>query len=359
MTQAGYPEMQGPNCPLPISKREMVVIGHGSGGQLTHELIRDVFQSRLGNPLLNAGNDSALLDLSQALPAGQRLVVSTDAHIVSPLFFPGGDIGRLSVCGTVNDLAMMGAQPRYLAATFIIEEGFLISDLEKIVDSMAAACAEARVQLVAADTKVTEHGKSDGIFISTTGIGWARSTPRIAGDQARPGDAVLVSGPMGNHGIAIAQARGNLGFQSNVVSDTAPLNSLVGQLLAEVPNVHVFRDPTRGGLATTLVEISRQSSVTIELDEKAIPIDPPVRVACELLGLDPLYLANEGKMLVILPAEFAYTALRVLRANPLGNQAAIIGHVTERPQQQLLLKTTLGTTRVLEMLSGEMLPRIC
>ncbi len=359
MSEANFPPMQDPICPLPLNQHDQIVIGHGSGGLMTHELIRDLFQKHLGNHTLNAGNDAAIITASKEMPAGSRLVVSTDAHIVSPLFFPGGDIGRLAVCGTVNDVAMIGAQPRYLTATFILEEGLPLTTLEAVLRSMQAACEEARVSIVAADTKVTEKGKSDGLFISTSGFGWLPEGRQIAGDQAQPGDAVLVSGPMGNHGIAVMQARGNLGFQSEVRSDTAPLNALVWGLCKVVPSVHVLRDPTRGGLATTLAEIAMQSQVCITLEEAAIPIDQPVRKACELLGLDPLYLANEGKMIIILPEADASTALSYLRAQRYGEGAQLIGKVTAKPVGQVWLRTPLGTTRVLEMLAGEMLPRIC
>ncbi|MFZ3070892.1 MAG: hydrogenase expression/formation protein HypE [Anaerolineaceae bacterium] len=359
MTETNYPSMQGPCCPIPISQHDHIMIGHGSGGVMTRDLIRSIFQKYLGNAILNAGNDSALLQFASEVPLGQCMVVSTDAHIVSPLFFPGGDIGRLSVCGTVNDVAMLGAKPRYLTATFILEEGLPLQMLEQVVQSMSQACDEAGVSIIAADTKVTEKGKSDGLFISTTGIGWAPAGQLIAGDQARPGDAVLITGPMGNHGIAVLQARGNLGFQSDVQSDVAPLNHLVLELCQAVSTVHVLRDPTRGGLATTLVEIAEQSNVTIQLEEQAIPVDGVVQKACELLGLDPLYLANEGKMIVVLPETDVDRALEILRANPYGRQAVRIGTVLDKPSPQVWLKTALGTTRVLDMLAGEMLPRIC
>ncbi len=359
MSEDKFPPMQGPVCPLPLGQHDQIVIGHGSGGLMTHELIRDLFQRFLGNPTLNAGNDAATITASNEMPAGLRLVVSTDAHIVSPLFFPGGDIGRLAVCGTVNDVAMMGAQARYLTATFILEEGLPLAVLDAIVRSMQIACEEAGVSIIAADTKVTEKGKSDGLFISTTGFGWLPLGRQIAGDNAQPGDAVLISGPIGNHGIAVMQARGNLGFQSDVRSDTAPLNALVWGLCQAVPSVHVLRDPTRGGLATTLAEIAMQSQVAITLEETAIPIDHPVRKACELLGLDPLYLANEGKMIVILPEADAPTALSYLRGQRYGEGAQLIGKVSAKPAGQVWLRTPLGTTRVLEMLAGEMLPRIC
>lgn len=359
MTENNYPNLQGPVCPLPLQPGGQIVIGHGSGGGMTHDLIVNVFQKYLGNAILNAGNDSALLNGKLVAPPGYQLVVSTDAHVVFPLFFPGGDIGRLSVCGTVNDVAMLGAQPQYLTASFILEEGFAIEELEKVLASMRDACAEADVRIIAADTKVTEKGKADKLFITTTGIGWAPAGRKISGNQAQPGDAVLISGALGNHGIAVLQARGNLGFQSEVQSDTAPLNHLTQALCAAFPDVHVLRDPTRGGLATTLVEIAQQSSVTIQLDEPEIPIDASVRASCDLLGLDPLYLANEGKVIVILPEEHAEDALSLLRSQKYGEKARRIGRVIARSSGQLLLRTALGTTRVLDMLAGEMLPRIC
>ena len=351
--------LQNFSCPMPISHHETVLIGHGSGGTLTHDLIRNLFQKQLGNPILNQGNDAALLKLGREIPEGMDLVVSTDAHIVSPLFFNGGDIGRLSICGTVNDVAMLGALPKFLTATFIMEEGFPLADLERIVSSMAEAAKEAGVQIIAADTKVTEKGKSDKIFISTTGIGWRKKDLQISGQNAKPGDLVILSGPIGNHGIAVAEARGNLGFKSEIKSDVAPLNGMIADLLENVPEVHVLRDPTRGGLATSLVEIACQSQLGIILEENAIPIDQDVRSACDLLGLDPLYMANEGKLILILPQEFAKAALNCLQNHPDGKNAAIIGRVEEKPSGQLLLKTPLGTSRHLDMLAGEMLPRIC
>ena len=354
-----FPVMEGPICPIPISQHHQIVIGHGAGGVFTHELIRNVFQKYLGNVILNQGNDAALLQLQQQIPEDQNLVVSTDAHIVSPLFFAGGDIGKLSICGTVNDVSMLGAVPKFLTATFILEEGFPISDLERILASMAQAADEAQVKIIAADTKVTEKGKSDGIFISTTGIGWVNHRYHISGQSAKPGDVVLLSGPIGNHGIAVAEARGNLGFRSQIQSDIAPLNGMIAALLEAVPNVHVMRDPTRGGLATTLVEIACQSKVTIRLREESIPIDRDVRSACDMLGLDPLYMANEGKLIAIVPAENADLALETLRKHQYGKQAVQIGIVESESDGLLLLKTPLGTTRHLDMLAGEMLPRIC
>jgi len=359
MTQPNYPAMQGPVCPLPLQPGGQIVIGHGSGGGMTRDLIANVFQKYLGNAILNAGNDSALLSGELTPPPGFQLVVSTDAHVVFPLFFPGGDIGRLSVCGTVNDVAMLGAQPKYLTASFILEEGLSIPELEAVLASMREACTEADVRIIAADTKVTEKGKADKLFITTAGFGYAPAGRRITGDQAQPGDAVLISGALGNHGIAVLQARGNLGFQSDVRSDAAPLNHLTQGLCAAFPDLHVMRDPTRGGLATTLVEIAGQSGVTIQLNEPDIPIDQPVRDACDLLGLDPLYLANEGKVIVILPEAQAESALNYLHTQKYGSGARRIGSVVSRSSGQLLLRTAFGTTRVLDMLAGEMLPRIC
>ena len=353
------PTMQGAVCPLPISQHDHIVIGHGAGGVLTHELIQSVFQKHLGNVILNQGNDAALLRLWQEVPEGQNLVVSTDAHIVSPLFFAGGDIGRLSVCGTVNDVSMLGAVPKFLTATFILEEGFPIADLKRILVSMAQAAEEAGVKIVAADTKVTEKGKSDKLFISTTGIGWVDRLHTISGQSAVAGDVVILSGPLGNHGIAVAEARGNLGFQSQIKSDVAPLNGMIAELLRAVPDTHVLRDPTRGGLATTLVEIACQSKVSITLQEEGIPVDRDVRSDCDMLGLDPLYMANEGKLIAIVPAESADLALEALRSHQYGLNAVKIGVVEHKPAGQVLLKTPLGTTRHLDMLAGEMLPRIC
>jgi hydrogenase expression/formation protein HypE len=332
------------------------VIGHGSGGQMTRDLIRNIFQSRLGNAFLEQGNDAARIGLTGA--QGQ-IAISTDSHVVSPLFYPGGDIGRLSVCGTVNDVAMLGARPAFLTAGFILEEGLPMESLIRAIESMAAACKEAGVQIVAGDTKVVEKGKADGIFINTAGFGLIPEDRDLGGQLAKPGDAVLISGSLGDHGIAVLQARGDLGFESNIQSDVAPLNHMLEALLNAIPNVHVLRDPTRGGLATTLKEIACQSQVEIRLDESAIPIKPAVQTACDMLGFDPLYLANEGKAIVILPEDQAVEALQILRDSPYGAAAARIGRVSAGAPEQVLLETPLGTTRVLDMLSGEILPRIC
>ncbi len=356
---SNLPVIEGPVCPMPISNHDHIVIGHGAGGVLTHSLIQNVFQKYLGNVILNQGNDAAILRALKEFPADRNLVVSTDAHIVFPLFFAGGDIGRLAICGTVNDVSMLGAVPKFLTATFILEEGFPIRDLERILVSMAEAAEEAGVKIIAADTKVTEKGKSDGLFISTTGIGWVNPKFQISGQSALPGDVVILSGPIGNHGIAVAEARGNLGFRSQIRSDVAPLNGMTAALLDAVPDTHVLRDPTRGGLATTLAEIACQSKVTIRLQEESIPVDRNVRSACDMLGLDPLYMANEGKLIVIVPSGSAELAMETLKKHPYGQQAVKIGEVESGSDGQLLLKTPLGTTRHLDMLAGEMLPRIC
>ena len=348
--------IQGPVCPIPHQHTETVVIGHGSGGQMTQDLIRHNFHSRIGNALLSEGNDAARLLLEGY---DGQLAVSTDSHVVSPIFFPGGDIGRLSVCGTVNDVAMLGAAPAFLTAGFILEEGFSIDALNKVIESMAEACIEAGVKIVAGDTKVVEKGKADGIFINTAGFGVIPEGRKIGGQFAQPGDAVLISGTLGDHGIAVLQARGDLGFESAIESDVAPLNHMISELLEKIPDVHVLRDPTRGGLATSLKEITCQSQVSIRLDEEAIPIKPDVRTACEMLGFDPLYLANEGKVIVILPGENADTALEIMRNFPHGEMAMRIGEVFGEDQGMVLLETAFGTTRILDMLSGEILPRIC
>jgi len=354
--QTNTPQMQGLSCPLPHTTTKTVVIGHGSGGSMTLDLIRNIFQSRINNAILAEGNDAARISLAQP---GIQLAVSTDTHAVSPLFFPGGDIGRLAVAGTVNDVAMLGAQPTYLTAGFLLEEGFPIDQLEQIIDSMARTCQEAGVQIVAGDTKVVERGKADGVFINTTGFGLIPEGRQIGGQFAQPGDAVLISGTLGDHSIAVLQARGELGFESGIQSDVAPLNHMIADLLKSVPNVHVLRDPTRGGLGTSLNEIACQSEVSIHLEEALIPINAQVRVACEMLGFDPLYLANEGKVIVILPEDSVDNALKTLKISPFGLQAAHIGTVSRDNPGVVVLHTAFGTTRMINMLSGEILPRIC
>jgi hydrogenase expression/formation protein HypE len=353
------PSMEGPVCPVPLHHQDQIVIGHGSGGRMTQDLIRKVFMPRLSSLPLEVGNDSARITLPNGAELQGHLSISTDAHIVTPLFFPGGDIGRLAVCGTVNDVAMSGAQPLYLTAGFILEEGLPVHVLERVLDSMQAAAAEAGIQIVAGDTKVVEKGKADGLFITTAGIGWVPAGRHIGGELACPGDVVLISGTVGDHGIAVLGARGELGFETKVESDTAPLNHLIQAVLEAAPNTHVLRDPTRGGLATTLNEIAVQSEVSILVEEKSVPVLQPVRAACEMLGFDPLYIANEGKVIVITPADEAAAALAALQSHPYGRSAARIGVVQASPARRVLLRTPIGTTRILDVLAGELLPRIC
>jgi len=350
--------MNKPDYQRPIDFRHgRVDMNHGAGGRAGAQLVEELFARAFDNPALRAGDDGAVLDL----PAGHRLVMATDGHVISPLVFPGGDIGCLAVHGTVNDVAMMGAVPLYLSASFILEEGFPLADLKRIVESMAAAARDAGVPVVTGDTKVVEQGKGDGVFIATTGVGALPAGRRIGGALARPGDAVLVSGTVGDHGVAVLSRRESLEFETAVVSDTAALHGLVAQLLAAVPEgaVHTLRDPTRGGLATTLNEIARQSRVGLLLDEAAVPVQPQVEAACELLGLDPLYIANEGKLVAIVAPEHADAALAALRAHPLGRAAARIGTVQDDPQRFVQMVTRFGGRRVVDWLSGEPLPRIC
>ncbi|WP_041454866.1 hydrogenase expression/formation protein HypE [Anaerolinea thermophila] len=353
------PEYEGLACPLPLPHNDQIVIGHGSGGKMTHDLIRKVFQKYLSSPALLAGNDFASLVLPQLSEQQGTLIVSTDSHVVFPLFFPGGDIGRLAVAGTVNDVAVSGGIPLYLTASFILEEGFPVSLLEKILASMQQTAEEAGVVFIAGDTKVVERGKMDGVFINTTGLGWLPSNVNIHGANAQPGDVVILSGSMGDHGMAILTARGELGIQSAIESDVAPLNHLIRHLLEAAPNTHVLRDPTRGGVATTLNEIALQSRVGILLEENALPVKPVVRSMCEMLGFDPLYIANEGKVLAIVPEQEAQPALDALRSHPLGSQAQVIGKVITEQPGKVLMRTLIGSTRIVESLSGEILPRIC
>ncbi len=335
-------------------KRGRVDMSHGGGGRAMVQLIEELFARHLGNDFLAQGNDGTLLP-----PPGGRLVVSTDSHVVSPLFFPGGDIGCLSVHGTVNDVAVMGATPLYLTAGFILEEGFPLADLARIVESMALACKEAGVPLVAGDTKVVEQGKGDGVFITTTGVGVLADGINLSGNLAQPGDAILVSGSMGDHGTAIMGSRENLAFDTPIQSDTAALNGLTAALLATGADIRVMRDPTRGGLAATLNEIAHQSVVGMHLEEAAIPVKPEVDAACELLGLDPLNIANEGKLIVICAVSDADKCLAAMRAHPLGKDAARIGEVREDANCFVQMKTKFGGRRMVDWLSGEQLPRIC
>lgn len=333
---------------------ECILLDAGSGGRASQRLIADCFQRHFSNEILNRMDDAALLEMDMQGP----LAMSTDSYTVTPLFFPGGSIGTLAVHGTVNDVSMLGARPRFLSCAFIIEEGLPVETLERIVSDMAAAAQHAGVQIVTGDTKVVQRGACDRIFINTTGIGVITADPAPSGHNARPGDAVLVSGAMGDHGLTIMAHREGLSFLSDVQSDSAPLNNMLQNVLHAVEEVHVLRDPTRGGLATTLNEIAQQSDVSIVLEESAIPVHESVRSGCSFLGLDPLYLANEGKCICILPAADAEAALEAMRKSPYGREAAIIGRV-EEGRAQVRLTTPIGGQRLLGMLEGAQLPRIC
>ena len=344
---------QGYARPLDL-RQGRVDMTHGSGGRAMAQLIDQLFASRLGNAYLGQGNDAAVLPM----PAG-RLVLSTDAHVVWPLFFPGGDIGCLAVHGTINDVAVMGAPPLYLAASFILEEGFALGDLARIVDSMALAAAAAEVPVVTGDTKVVQQGKGDGVYITTTGVGVVAEGQDWSGDRARPGDRIIVSGSIGEHGMAIMAQRESIGFAAHIVSDTAALHGLIAAMRASGTAIHVLRDPTRGGVATTLNEIARQSGVGMMLQESALPVQPEVAAACEFLGLDPLYVANEGKLLAIVTPEDVDTLLAAMRAHPLGQRAAVIGSVHQDAQHFVQMTTVLGGRRIVDWLTGDQLPRIC
>jgi hydrogenase expression/formation protein HypE len=335
-------------------KHGQVDMTHGSGGRAMAQLIEELFLLAFDNEYLRQQNDQA----SFAVPPG-RMVMATDSHVVSPLFFPGGDIGCLAVHGTINDVAMAGAIPLYLSAGFILEEGFPLADLARIVESMARAAQEAGVPIVTGDTKVVERNKGDGVFINTTGIGVVPAGINISGDRARPGDTIIVNGPVGDHGVAILSLRENLSFGTTIQSDTAALHGLVAAMVAAVPDIHVLRDPTRGGLATTLNEISRQSGVGMLLRETDLPIRAEVRAACEFLGLDPLYSANEGKLVAICPSQDAPALLAAMRAHPLGREAAIIGEVIADDHHFVQMETAFGGKRIVDWLTGEQLPRIC
>jgi hydrogenase expression/formation protein HypE len=342
------------SCPLPITQHKEITLAHGSGGKLTQQLIEKFILPQFRNELLDPLHDGAIFSVN-----GARLAFSTDSFVVKPIFFPGGDIGKLAVHGTVNDVAMCGARPLYLSAAFILEEGFPMADFWRVIQSMNQAAAEAGVILVTGDTKVVDRGKGDQIFINTSGIGLVREGVNIHPQRAAAGDRIIVSGPIAVHGIAIMSVREGLEFETEIPSDTAPLNGLVEALLGAVPDVHVLRDPTRGGVTSVLTEIAVQARVGIRLDEAKIPISEEVKGACEILGLDPLYVANEGKLIAIVPAGQTDQALATLRAHSLGREAAIIGEVVSDHPGMVTMKTRVGGTRVVDMLSGEQLPRIC
>jgi len=335
-------------------KPDTVLLAHGSGGSLSHELVASHVL-----PCTTAGQ-TLVLDDSAVVPLAGRLAFTTDSYVVQPLFFPGGDIGRLAVCGTVNDLSMVGAEPRHLSLALILEEGFPLEHLDAVMQSIGAACREANVHIVTGDTKVVNRGKGDGLFINTAGLGLVPDGRSISGSRAQPGDRILLSGSLAEHGLAIMAAREGLAFSSEIRSDCAPLNAIVAALLDAVGDaVHCMRDPTRGGLGTTLNELASQSRVAMLVDEPSIPVRPDVRAACEMLGLDPLYVANEGKFVAVVEPSSAAAALRALRAHPLGRDAADIGEVVAGKPGRVMMRTQLGPTRLVAMLSGELLPRIC
>jgi len=332
---------------------DSILLAHGSGGRLSHELVRKRFLPYLSNPALNKLDDSAIFE------ASGRLAFTTDSYVVNPIFFPGGDIGKLAVCGTVNDLAMNGAKPLCLSLAAIIEEGFSLSELERIVQSVQKAAEEAEVSIIAGDTKVVNRGQADKLFITTAGVGIIPARVDISGSNAKPGDKVLLSGTIGDHGMAIMSQREGLKFSMSLQSDCAPLNRLVSEMLSVSSRIHCLRDPTRGGLATTLNELAWQSRVGIVIEEAMIPVKPEVKAACELLGLDPMYIANEGKLVAIVEAVDADRVLACMRKNTYGKDAAIIGEVIAERPGKVIMKTKLGPSRIVDMLTGELLPRIC
>lgn len=341
-------------CPAPLTVHDRILLGHGSGGKLSAELVRDVFLPAFGNPTLARLNDQAVVQVN-----GSRLAITTDSFVVKPLFFPGGDIGSLAVHGTINDLAMGGAQPLFLSAAFILEEGLPLETLQRVVASLQRAAADANVQIVTGDTKVVEKGKGDGLFINTTGIGLVPDGLELSADCARPGDKVILSGFIGDHGIAILAQREGLEFETTIESDSAALHTLVARMLKKSTAIHCIRDPTRGGVSSTLNEIAEQSRIGIEIEEERIPVREDVRGACEMLGLDPLYVANEGKLVAIVAPDAADELVQTMREHPLGREARIIGTVSDTNAGLVTMRTTLGTTRIVDMLAGDQLPRIC
>lgn len=342
------------SCPLPIMDHTTIQLSHGAGGQLSADLIDKIFLPQFTNEILNRMDDQAVIDL----PVG-RLAFTTDSFVVDPIFFPGGDIGELAVCGTVNDLSMSGGTPLYLSAAFIIEEGFPMEDLHRIVLSMKASAKRAGVQIVTGDTKVVDKGSCDKIFINTSGIGIIPADIQISGSCLSVGDKIILSGTIAEHGMAVLISRNGLSFESQITSDTAPLNSLVQAMLKASPNIHALRDPTRGGVATTLNEFARQSQVGVQLYQNAIPVRAEVEGACEILGVDPMYVANEGKLIAVIPNNVAQRVLEAMREHELGKDAAIIGEVVSDHPAMVVMKTTLGVNRVVSVAVGEQLPRIC
>lgn len=341
-------------CPIPNSEYEKILMAHGGGGTLSQQLLEKIFQPLFDNPMLNAGHDGAIFELN-----GVKLAFSTDSYVINPIFFPGGNIGELAVNGTVNDVAMCGAKPLFLSVGMIIEEGFPVEDLWKISVSMKQAAEKAGVIIVTGDTKVVERGKGDQVYINTAGIGTVYPNVDISPKRIQVGDKIILSGKIAQHGIAIMSAREGLEFETEITSDCAPLNGMIDSIFAITNDVHVLRDPTRGGISSALNEICKQSGLGIRIDEKTIPIDAQVRGACEILGLDPLYIANEGKLLVILPEAKAERVLSEIKISEYGRDAQIIGTVTKENPGRVLMTTTIGSSRVVDMISGEQLPRIC
>ena len=354
-SKSAAPDLSNWSCPLPLADYPTIVMGHGGGGKLGNELVEHLFLPAFRNPELENLGDAAVLDWG----AG-RMAMSTDSFVVQPLFFPGGSIGELAVNGTVNDLSVSGAAPKFLSASFILEEGFPLAQLAAIVHAMAKAAAIAGVRIVTGDTKVVENGHGDGCYINTAGIGLQRDGLSVGPHRAQPGDAVIVSGTIGDHGMAIMSVREGLEFESQIRSDCAALNGLIAAVLDAVSHsVHAMRDPTRGGMASTLNEIATASSVGIDLDETRLPVRPEVQAACELLGLDPIYVANEGKAVFFVAPDAAQSVLDVLHSHPLGRDAALIGHVTAEHKRMLVARTAMGANRVIPTQIGEQLPRIC
>ena len=341
-------------CPVPKSQYDRILLGHGSGGRLTSELIQRVFVPGFGNDVLARLEDQATIDIGAT-----RLAFTTDSYVIRPIFFPGGDIGSLAVHGTVNDLAVGGAIPLFLSAAFILEEGFPIDDLKRIVASMRTACEAAGVELVTGDTKVVDRGKGDGVFVNTAGIGTVPANRSLSIANARPGDRILLSGTIGDHGIAIMSVREGIEFETVLESDTAALHSLTEAMLTACPRIRCMRDPTRGGLSSAVNELAAASKVGVRLTEQAIPVRREVHAACEMLGLDPLYVANEGKLIAVVPAEDAARVLEAMRGHPLGKNAADIGEVTADHPGMVLMRSVVGGERVVQLLAGEQLPRIC
>ncbi|MFH1198429.1 MAG: hydrogenase expression/formation protein HypE [bacterium] len=344
----------GMNCPVPLNDYEKILLAHGGGGTLSHNLIKKIIQPQFSNKFLDEMHDSAVLEID-----GKKIAFTTDSYVVKPIFFPGGDIGKLSICGTVNDLVCAGAKPLFISVGFILEEGFTVEDFKKIISSMSEAAQIAGVQIVTGDTKVVERGKGDQIYINTSSIGEIYDGVSISPKKIEVGDKIILSGKIAEHGIAIMASRESLDFETTIISDVAPLNGLLDEIFKVTKNIHVMRDPTRGGIASALNEIAESANKEIIIDESKIPVSEEVKGACELLGFDPLYIANEGKLLIFLPEEESEKVFDVIRNHPLGKDAQIIGEVTNGNSSRVLLKTIIGTTRIVDMISGEQLPRIC